>query len=124
MKAKNITVEQLKHALKTVNKKYGYRLEFNRKPVKPVRANSYIHFTIKSKESGIPGARNSWTGRKLVAASWHAHGYFFDVLMAINPKVKIVVSGNQVIDISGGNWQDRNIGSIMHPCYFSETSIL
>jgi hypothetical protein len=29
-------------------------------------------------------------------------------------------TGKRTIDTSGGNWQDRNIGSSMYPLYFSE----
>ena len=43
----------------------------------------------------------------------------FDILFKINDKCE-VRSGGKLITIDEGNWQDRNIGSIMYPMYHSE----
>lgn len=106
-------------AVDNVNKKHGYKIILNRDEIK----GKYFHFTIKSEKSGISGSRTSHSGRKLISASWHAHGYLFDEIFKIDKKA-VIHSLEMKIDISQGNWQDRNIGSNFHPMYFSETSIL
>lgn len=114
--ASNITVIT---ALERVNQQHGYKLEFNRFE----KRGNWIHFTIQSEKSGIPGARTSHSGRNLVSASWHAHGYLFDEIFKIEPDA-VIWSAGEKITREHGNWQDKNIGSIMQPCYYSETSIL
>lgn len=105
-------------AIETVNKEQGYQIEFNRND----QSGKWFNFTLKSK-SGIPGARTSHSGRNLACASWHAHGYVFDEIFKLDPNA-VIVSVGEKITKDFGNWQDRNIGSMMNPCYFSETSIL
>lgn len=113
------TIDQLQKALKEVNKKQGYKLEFNRIEQK---TKNRVLFTIKS-ASKIPGSRTSSKGRNLAKASWHAHGYLFDAILSINPDA-IIFSLGKRIDIDGGNWEDKNVGSMIAPMYFSETSNL
>lgn len=105
-------------AIDKVNEKYGYQIELNRDEHK----GKWYHFTIKSK-SGIPGARTSWTGRNLPCASWHAHGYVFDAIFEIEPDA-VIYSLSDKITKESGNWRDKNIGSVMSPMLFSETSII
>lgn len=78
MKVKNCTESQIAIALNVVNIKYGYNLIFNRFPEK---IGNYVHFTIRSEKSGIPGSRYAPSGQKLISASWHAHGYLFDEIL-------------------------------------------
>lgn len=66
------------------------------------------------------GARRGLTGRRIAAACWHAHGVFFDELLKLEPQAVILTAGNQQITAQGGNWVDRNIGSIMKPFAYSE----
>ena len=106
-------------AIKSVNEKHGYEIILNRDD----QNGKYFNFTIRSKHSGVPGSRLSWSGRKLVYASWHAHGYLFDEIFHTEPEAVIYSAGEKITKYFG-NWQDRNIGSIIQPCYFSETSIL
>ena len=124
MKVENLTAEQLDRCIAKLNKVKGYKIEYNRHPE---RNGNYLHFTIKSEVSKIPGARTSSSGRNLVSASWHAHGYLFDIILTEYPDAVIKSLDSKIYSKNGhvsGNWQDRNIGSIMEPCYFSETSIL
>lgn len=120
MRVKGITEADLRIYLHNVNAKHGYKLIFNREPEK--RGN-YIHFTIRSEKSGIPGARTSWSGRNMVSASWHSHGYLFDEIWEHSPNA-IIYSGNMKMTNKEDNWQDRNIGSMINPVMFSQTSIL
>jgi hypothetical protein len=114
------TKNEVLQAIENVNKKYGYQIMLNNAEQK----GNYFHFTIRSRFSGIAGSRFSHSGRKLVSASWHAHGYLFDELFKINPDVFILVSGAGKITKDAGNWQDRNIGSNFQPAMFSSLSIL
>lgn len=120
MRVKGITIQQLELCLEQVNQERGYKLIWNRRPV---IEGHYIHFTIRSEKSKIPGARTSYNGRNMTSASWHAHGYLFDKIWDINPEAVIYSGGRKMLGKSY-NWQDYNIGSIMFPKFFSETSIL
>ena len=120
MKVKNITEKQLKRALKEVNKEQGSQLIFNREPE---QKGNFIFFTIKSKKSGVVGSRVSHSGRNLISASWHSHGFLFDKLLEINEDA-IIKTATSTIDKNGGNWVDFNCGSIMCPVFMSETSII
>jgi hypothetical protein len=113
----NATIDQLKKAMELLNKVYP---SVSFKEMEQISKNR-VRFTLKAK-SKEPGARVSHSGRNLPSASWHAHGEFFDILMGIDSNL-FILSNGQRIDINGGNWQDKNIGSLYSPCYFSETSI-
>jgi len=52
-------------------------------------------------------------------ACWDTHGNYFKKLIEINPDV-VIVSMGQKIDQHGGNWIDRNIGSIIQPMMYSD----
>ena len=114
--ASNLTVI---YALNEVNKEHDYKLEFNRFDIK----GNWVHFTIQSERSGIPGSRYSHSGRKLKSASWHAHGYLFEQIFKVETEAVIWSNGKR-ITADGGNWEDQNIGSLFAPVMFSETSIL
>jgi hypothetical protein len=114
----NATRETVVKAIENVNKKQGYQIELNRND----QTGKWFNFTLKSK-SGVSGSRYSGSGRKLACASWHAHGYVFDAIFEIEPKA-VILSLGEKITIDGGNWQDKNVGSMVAPCYFSQTSIL
>ena len=120
MRAKNITESQLRQALANVNNEQGYKLIFNREPEK---VGNFLHFTIRSERSKIPGSSISWSGRNSPSASWHSHGYLFDAMLAIAPEV-IIKTAFSSVDAQGGNWQDFQVGSMMNPSMASEGSIL
>ena len=86
------------------------------------KPKNHLSFTLKAK-SGLPGSRVSHSGRRLPKASWHVHGELFDTLFNIDPSIYIVSMGKKITNESG-NWQDVNIGSLVQPVYYSETSIL
>lgn len=115
----NAKVSTLYSAIQTVNNRHGYDLIFNRYDIN----GKYVHFTIRSRKSGISGARTSHSGRNLPSASWHAHGFLFEEIFRIEPTA-VIWSLGQKITADSGNWIDRNVGSMMCPCYFSELSIL
>jgi hypothetical protein len=114
----NVNDFVVKRAIDEVNAKYGYSIKLNRADY----SGKWFNFTIDS-PSKVPGARTSSSGRNLAKASWHAHGYLFDEIFAIDSTAVIYSNGAKITKDSG-NWIDKNIGSMYQPCYFSETSIL
>lgn len=111
------SIQTVLTAIKLVNEEQGYQIETNRLD----KSGKYTNFTLKSK-SGIPGARTSHSGRNLACASWHAHGYVMDKIFELEPECYIDSMGSRLF--KGFQWEDKNIGSIISPMYFSETSIL
>lgn len=117
MKAKT-NKENVRQALVNVNKAQGYKLIFNRQPE---MVGNYCFFTIRSKASKIHGASISWSGRNSPSASWEAHGYFFEELLALDQDC-IIKTAISTITKDGGNWQDTNIGSMVSPFYASDNA--
>ena len=116
----NATLNQIHAAVSRVNEKYGYRLVIKNMERK---SSNRVMFTIRSERSGIPGSCNSWSGRKSVSASWHAHGYLFEELLSLGDHIYILSQGRR-IDKDGGNWQSMNVGSLMNPVFASSLSNL
>jgi len=121
MLIRNVTREQLEQGLKLVNKKYDNNIIWNNFKYE---YNNTFRVTLKCKDSKKAGHRlgfkyGDMKQKRLISACWHVHGDFFDYLLSINPDVIIRVA-THTIDKNGGNWEDRNIGSIMQPMYYSE----
>jgi hypothetical protein len=114
----NVNETVVMAAINNVNTKHGYKIELNRADY----TGKWFNFTIKSK-SKIPGARVSHSGRNIAAASWHAHGYLFDEIFALEPNAVIVSQGRKITK-DQGNWVDQQVGSMMNPKMFSDLSIL
>lgn len=112
MIARKTTEEQLIKALGEVNKLYDNNVIFDRL--------EFPNFTLRVKDSKGKGARRGFHNRKrLINACWHVHSDFFDCLFKINTD-SYIWSGGKKITIEGGNWIDRNIGSIMKPLLYSK----
>jgi hypothetical protein len=117
----NATIEQLNQALIEVNKRFENNIKF--KDIE--QQGKKVKFTLTVISSFGPGHRLGFSltskgnQRKLAAACWHVHGYFFEELFKINPNT-IVKTSNKTVDINQGNWEDWNIGSLYRPLYFSE----
>lgn len=118
MKAKNTNPQQMEQALAKVNERYQGNIAFER--FDP-NCKSVV-FTLKVKSSRNPGTRRSFQGRRMAKACWHAHGHFFEALLAINPQAVIISKGGpgSKVDKDSGNWSDCNIGSQMQPLMFSQ----
>jgi hypothetical protein len=117
MDAKNITIEQMQKALTKVNKKYKGNIAF-----RYIEQNGRrVSFTLTVNSSKGPGGRRGFSGRRVSAACWHAHGNFFECVFSICPDAVIISRGIGVtITRAYGNWQDKNIGSQIQPLYYSE----
>lgn len=121
MLAKKCTESQLHEALEAINKQYADNIRFKRLD----QQGRNFRFTLTVASSKAPGGRlgfpdyNTGKQRHIAAACWHVHGEFFEALFSINPEAEIVTASGK-IDRTGGNWQDRNIGSLYRPLYYSE----
>lgn len=126
MLIRNVSREDLEKALIAVNAMYDNNIEWNNfQHEGPSRGggNTY-RVTLKVKNSRGPGARrgfptDSKKGRRMINACYHVHGNWFAALFGINPNVTIR-AGDKTITKDYGNWEDRNIGSVYRPYYFSE----
>lgn len=111
-------------AMARVNQKYDSNVVWNRNDQ---LSKDRFRITLRVKDSKGKGSRlaqGRLMGYKsgaihLISACWHVHGDFFEALLAINPNAIIKVATHR-IDRYGGNWVDRNIGSIIHPVAYSE----
>lgn len=126
MKSTHATLAELDQALATINAdRYAGNVEMYEVRQGPGTA---IRFRLRVHDFDRPGYRRRtphlWDKpdrdpARMRFACWHVHGDFFDALLEINPRARIE-SGPTVITAAGGNWQDRNIGSLVLPVYHSE----
>ena len=121
MHVKNLNAVELDRALALTNKRYDDNLEFNY-----VRCNGHsVDFTLRVKDSHGKGARiGFYSHRHLINACWHAHGHLFENILKIQPRAIIQTMMSTIYkdeyDNIVGNWQDKNIGSIVSPLMYSE----
>jgi hypothetical protein len=126
MIAKNCTDVDLYKALRAVNTRFQGNIKFKTFEEKGKRYS----FTLTVIDSKAPGHRRKTWGPKpgrIAAACWHVHGYFFEELFKIQPLAGVLSSGSLAnptakrwITIDGGNWQDRNMGSMINPVMWSQ----
>lgn len=123
MIVRKATENEMEKALAIVNEKYNQNVTWKRFNPK----GKGFQFTLRVLSSKGTGAKVShtmepYTGktRRSVASCWHVHGDFFDALFSVAPSA-YVWSGGRKIDKNQGNWQDRNIGSIMYPFLYSDS---
>ncbi len=109
------TEAQLIDALKRTNKDFAGNVRFKRIE----QQGRQMLFTLTVHNSSEPGARRGYQGQRVAAACWHVHGTFFDHLIDINPGV-VIKTALATIDKNGGNWQDKQVGSVMFPRMYSE----
>lgn len=109
------TREQLQIALDTVNRKFADNIRF--KDIRP--DGRRIRFTLTVNDSKKPGSRIGNNGRRIAAACWHVHGYFFESLWQQKPDC-LIIAGPLRMTSAADNWQDSNIGSYARPMMHSE----
>ncbi len=114
----NATSEQLNRALEIVNVRYDGNIAF--KDI-GYSSPSRRRFTLKARDCHGKGGRWNPTHTRHVGncACWHVHGHFFEALFKEHRNIWVRSQG-QKIDVNGGNWKDRNIGSQYQPCLYSE----
>jgi len=128
MQFKNVSQIEMQKALDVVNRKYGDNVQFGRLDNKGKTIIATLR--VISAKKGAKGRKlnQSWLiyGNGIKSngsACWHVHGDFFEALLNINPKAIILSMLSKIfINENGmtvGNWQDRNIGSMINPIMYS-----
>lgn len=118
MLARNVNKEDMEMALAIVNKRFGGNVIWNKFVVKP---RGSIDFTLRTKNSRKAGSHQSIRGRRLPCACWHAHGFFFEALIGVNPMASVYSRwGDVTVNKDGGNWRDFERGTQMQPRMASE----
>jgi len=122
MLIRNVTQQDLKKALTIVNRLFEENIMFN--TFKRLGKNSF-RITLRVKSRKKAGHRIGFRGQRIISACWHVHGWFFEVLLRINPKAEIKALKRTIyVDSETGaivnNWVDWNIGSMLEPLYYSE----
>lgn len=120
MRVYGVTELQLREILAVVNKsRYRGNLEFTYLEIKGKR-KQYLSFTLRVRDSKGMGARLSHSGRRMVAACWHAHRDFMRelfhqfpsaTLQSCQAKYQGEVHFLKTFDSTG----DKNIGSMAQP---------
>lgn len=111
----NASIYELNQALNYVNQKFDDNIKF--KAITPI--GKKVQFTLTVHDSKNPGSRRSAKGRRIAAACWHVHGYFFEYLF--NNFDNITISaGKKVMKDNSDNWQDWQIGNNYRPLMYSE----
>jgi ribosomal protein L19E len=85
---------------------------------------NHATFTLRVKDSRGPGARTSWSGRRMPSACWHVH---LHVLRAMFHAYPAAVIRTAMATYTAETFEERaeatrwrNIGSMMQPAYMSE----
>lgn len=116
MKLYGLDADGARAALGEANRPYAGNLDFNR--FEPKR--THIVFTLRVKDSKAPGHRRGHSGRRMVAACWHAHRDFMRAVFDAEPSAKIVscmarYDGQEDFELKHGRTATQNIGSVMQP---------
>jgi len=120
---KNVSGEDLSKALSEVSKKYDNNVVWKNYERLNQKGDRF-RVTLEVLNSHGKGARLSQHKTRLgnrvhmKSACWHIHGDFFDALLRINPNA-IIKTSLTTITKYGGNWTDRNIGSMIEPLMYS-----
>ncbi|MCW3994949.1 MAG: hypothetical protein NWE98_02215 [Candidatus Bathyarchaeota archaeon] len=113
-----ITKNEIETAFQKINAKYNNNLVLNCETLSATRHRVRIRAVPKKQRKSDDGVKLGYNGRLTAAACWHVHGYFFDELLALQPKTIIRALKRKIYAKNGrifGNWQDWNCGSILNP---------
>lgn len=119
----NATRDDIVKALAAIDETYAGNVVFKRGPDSLNGKGTRHAVTLTVQSSRGLGSRISASyfrpERRVAAACWHAHGHFYDALLAIAPSAVIRTAG-AVISADGGNWQDWEAGAPIYPVMMSE----
>jgi hypothetical protein len=119
----NATINQLNEALNYINKSFNGNIRF--KEITQISKNR-VQFTLTVRDSKAPGHRRGYchkdgfAPKRLAAACWHVHGYFFEYLFLKYKDDIWINAGLLKMGSNENNWQDKNIGSNYEPLNFSQ----
>jgi len=112
----NATIEQLQNSLNFVNKQFDGNIKF--KTLEQISKNR-ISFTLTVKDSKNTGHRRGYYShngnlpKRLAAACWHVHGYFFEYLFLTYDNIVIYSQGKKMTS-NLDNW--KLAGNIENLC--------
>ena len=129
-----ISAEQFAAAIDTVSSEvYGGNLRAeigtvysgNRFAARILPRESGARIYPKSSRLSAPGARRSWSGRRIQAACWHAYRDGIQAVFDINPNARVRTGMAKYIGQGGflENYPltaNQNIGSMIQPAYMPE----
>ncbi len=121
----NASIQQLNESLNFVNHLFDGNIRF--KDIEQISKKT-VRFTLTVKDSQKLGHRRGYFSRdrkqpkRLAAACWHVHGYFFEYLFLKYPDQLWINAGGHNMASNEDNWQDKIIGSfgIERDYHFSE----
>ncbi len=122
MKAYGITNDQLRATVAEVSRKrYADNLTLNYSEPH----NTHVSFTLRVDSSKGPGHRIGHTGKRMIAACWHAHRDVMKALFARYPEMRLVSAlanyrSESDFIRSFEATGDKNIGSMARPMFMSE----
>ena len=119
MKIRSTKERLICDALEKVNVEFDNNIKFKRYEVKKGRKGYIYTVTLTVQDSRGAGSRIGVTGRRVVAACWHAHGRFIDHIFDLDKSAIVWTMGKIKYNASSWRWVDRNIGSILDPFYLS-----
>ena len=119
------TRETLDSAMRAVSGQYEGNIRYRnltpisaKEPEPSTRARYRLTITVK-RSRGAGSSIDPIRERAISAACWHAHGHYFEHILALDP-LAVIRTGSARIDSTGGNWQDYPRGSTIYPSYASE----
>lgn len=97
----------------------------NRFSCRVIPAESGARIFPKSSRQSAPGARKSWSGRRINAACWHAYRDVIGAVFAINPNARVYTGMAKYRGVEGfhANYPATahvNVGSVMQPAYMPD----
>jgi len=106
-------------AIRIVNREFDYNIRFKKCQIKAIR-NGWFHFrvTLEVFSSKEKGARIGISGRRVKAACWHVYGRYIDTIFQLDEEAVVWTAGKKYTK-NNWVWEDRNVGSILSPIYYS-----
>ncbi len=114
MQINKVTQEELNKALEIVNKRYEGNITLS---AYPQGKNFKVHLGYTNRK--LKGVGRASSGRANGSACWHVYGWFFEVLLDINPNATIKTMIGKITK-DCGNWHDIETGSTYTPSKMSE----
>lgn len=125
MEIRNITLDELKSATAKISARYDGNIIVHQDAHSTGARSQSCVGRLAVVSSRAPGARRSWSGRRMPAACWHAYRDVLAELFSVNPGAVIVTTMARYDGVDGflRNYPptaDVNVGSMIAPAYMPE----
>ena len=113
-------IETIYNAINALNKIYDGNIKMPYAPRYLGKDKSGLEkyrLVLRTFDSSAAGSTRSASGRRTSSACWHAHGHFFEYIIAFGGYIE---ARDKKIKSKADNWQDYNIGNLYNPCLASE----